>query len=176
MPRALLPLIFFVQSLPKEKTGIYFVDSTPIKVCHTKRTNSNKTFKGIAKKSKSTMGWFLGFKLHIIVNDLGQIMNFKCTKANVDDRNPILELAKCLVGKMFGDRGYISKSLFEKLMNKGLQLITRIKSNMKNILMSVWDKLMLRKRAIVESIIDQLKNISQIADTAVYLTLWYLNS
>ena len=108
------------------------------------------------------MGWFFGFKLHIVINDKGELMAFKVTPGTTDDRVPVDELTQTLKGKLFGDRGYISQKLFDQLYQRGLQLITRIKKNMKNKLMPMIDKLLLRKRAIVESVNDQLKNISQI--------------
>ena len=148
--------------MKKEKTGIYFIDSTILKICHIKREKQNKVFKGIARKSKSSMGWFFGFKLHFICNDKGEIMSFKLTHANVDDRKPAFDLVKGLVGKLIGDRGYMSKKLFAELYKNKLHLITKIRSNMKNKLMSTYDKFLLRKRAIIESINDQLKNICQI--------------
>lgn len=161
----LVPLCFFLQSFTGEKTGIYFVDSTPIKVCHIKRERQHKVFKGLAEKSKSTIGWFFGFKLHLVINDKGELMAFKLTTGNTDDRKPVPNLVKNLIGKLVGDKGYISQSLFDKLYAKGLQLITRIKKNMKNKLMPLIDKILLRKRAIIETVNDQLKNISQIEHT-----------
>mgnify|MGYP003419909577 FL=1 len=108
------------------------------------------------------MGWFFGFKLHLVINDKGEIMAFKLTQATIDDREPVPSLTENLVGKLVGDRGYISQKLFDALFEKGLQLITKIKKNMKNKLMPLFDKLLLRKRAVIESVNDQLKNISQI--------------
>jgi hypothetical protein len=161
----LIPLCFFMQSLSGEKTGIYFVDSLIIKACHIKREKQHRVFKGLAKKSRSSIGWFFGFKLHLVINDKGEIIAFKLTAANVDDRKPVPDLVKNLIGKLVGDKGYISQALFDKLYQQGLQLITRIKKNMKNRLMLLWDKLLLRKRAVIESVNDQLKNISQIEHT-----------
>ena len=165
IPRTCLPLFFFTQSLPKTQTGCYFIDSTVLKACHEKRGHSNKVFKGLATKGKTTTGWFFGFKLHLIVNNIGEIMNFKLTTGKVDDRVPVGDLVKHLTGKVYGDKGYIKKALFESLIEKGIQLITKIKKNMKNVCMTWWDKMMLRKRSIIETIIDQLKNISQIEHT-----------
>jgi hypothetical protein len=162
IPRALVPLFFFTQNLPKKQTGHYFIDSTPIKVCHIKRAYNHKVFKDIATKGKTTTGWFLGLKLHLVVNDLGEIMNFFLITGKIHDNVPVENLCKGLIGKMFGDKGYLSKELFAKLMDKGLELITHIRKNMKNAFMNMWDKLMIRKRSIIETIIDQLKNISQI--------------
>ena len=165
MKSILVPLCSFVQSLSGEKTGIYFIDSTLLKACHIKREKQNKVFAKLARKSKSSMGWFFGFKLHIVINDKGEIMAFKITKGNVDDRKPVPFLVKGLVGKLVGDKGYISNNLFMDLWDEGLQLVTKIKSNMKNKLMHLVDKILLRKRAIIESVNDQLKNISQIEHT-----------
>lgn len=162
MQRTLVPMYFFTQSLSKIKTGYYFMDATAIKVCNIKRAYSNKVFKPIATKGKTSTGWFFGVKLHIIVNDLGEIMSFELTTGKVNDRFPVEKLSKNLLGKIFADKGYLSKDLFGKLMEKGTELITHIRKNMKNAFMSLWDKLMLRKRSIIETIIDQLKNISQI--------------
>ena len=165
MKSILVPLCAFVQSLTGEKTGVYFIDSTLLKACHIRREKQNKVFAGLAKKSKSTMGWFFGFKLHIVINDKGELMAFKITKGNVDDRNPVPDLTKGLIGKLVGDKGYISNNLFLELWEDGLQLITKIKKNMKNKLIPLIDKILLRKRAVIESVNDQLKNISQIEHT-----------
>ena len=112
------------------------------------------------------MGWFYGFKLHVVVNDAGELLSCCVSAANVHDTQPVPKLAAHLFGKLFGDKGYISKKLFEALFNAtGLHLLTKLRKNMKNALISLDDKLLLRKRAIIESINDQLKNISQIEHT-----------
>jgi hypothetical protein len=165
MPRTLLPLMALVQKMRGKSRGISFIDSTTIKVCHIKRERRNKVFAGIAKKSASTMGWFFGFKLHIIVNDIGEIISLHITPGNTDDRAPVPKMTKGLLGKLFGDKGYISKNLSKHLFERGLQLITNVRSNMKNKLLPLTDKLLLRKRFIIETINDQLKNISQIEHT-----------
>ena len=162
IPRVVFVMLSFLYTLGGKVTGISFVDSTPISVCHMKRINRNKVFKGIAALGKCTMGWFFGFKLHLIVNDQGEILNFALTQGNVDDRVPLDQLTINLVGKLFGDRGYISAKKTKKLLKQGLHLITSLRSNMKNKLLPLADKLLLRKRFIIETINDQLKNISQI--------------
>ena len=108
------------------------------------------------------MGWHYGFKLHLIINDKGELLAFKLTPGNVDDRKPVPEMTQDIVGQLFGDRGYISQELFEKLYKRQLQLITRYKKNMKQKLVKLIDKIMLRKRSLIETVNDQLKNISQI--------------
>lgn len=145
-------------------TGISFVDSTPVRVCKNKRIYNNKVFKGIATTGKSTMGWFHGFKLHIIINDKGEILNFTITQANVDDRQPLKQqrFLDRIYGKLFADKGYIGKSLMQMLFIDGVQLITSIKNNMKNSLMTMSDKILLRKRSVIETVNDELKNICQI--------------
>jgi hypothetical protein len=143
-------------------TGISFVDSTAIAVCKPKRISNNKVFKGIAKLGKTTIGWFYGFKCHILVNEVGELLAVTFTPGNVDDRAPVPVLCKKISGKLFGDKGYISQVLFEELLGRGIKFFTGIKQNMKNSLMPIVDKLLLRKRSIIETIIDQLKNIAQI--------------
>lgn len=165
MPSALVALCGYLNSRKGQCTGIQFVDSTAIVVCKNKRIFNHKVFEGIAKRGKNTMGWFFGFKLHIIVSDMGELLAFKLTPGNTNDREPLEEISEGILGKLFGDKGYISKVLFETLFAKGLQLITPLRANMKNKLMPWIDQLLLRKRSIVETINDQLKNISQIEHT-----------
>src|SRR4029077_18454488 len=124
-----------------KSTGIGFADSTPIIVCHPKRIRGHKVFKKVAAIGKTTKGWFYGFKLHLICNHLGELIACKITPGNVDDRKPIPEMTHNLFGKLFGDKGYLSKDLFDELFAKGLQLITGIRGNMKNKLMPLFDKL-----------------------------------
>jgi hypothetical protein len=163
--KALLPMTIFLKTIQLgNSTGISFVDSTPIRVCKNKRIFNHKVFKGIAQRGKSTMGYFFGFKLHIIVNDRGEMINFVITPGNVDDRQPLKDanFLKKVAGKLFADKGYVSQKLFETLFVDGIQLVTGIRNNMKNQLMSMFDKIMLRKRSIIETINDELKNICQI--------------
>ncbi len=162
MPKALTPLCAYFTHIKGKPTGISFVDSTSIKVCHNLRIERHKTFAGIAKRGRGTMGWFYGFKLHIIVNHLGDILAAKITPANVDDRKPVSELANGVIGKLYGDKGYISQALSSDLFDKGVELVTNVKKNMKAKLLCAWDRAMLSRRFIIETINDQLKNITQI--------------
>lgn len=162
MPQVLLPLCAYLQESFGDCTGINFVDSTALAVCHNRRIKRNKVFKHLASIGKTSMGWFFGFKLHLIINDKGELLAVHLTPGNVDDRKPLSNLTKNLFGKLFGDKGYISQALFETLYERGLELITTIRKNMKNSLMLLEDKIMLRKRFLVETVNDQLKNISQI--------------
>lgn len=165
MPRVLVPLCVYLHTRKGQVTGISFIDSTPLCVCHNKRIFNHKVFDGIAQRGKCSVGWFYGFKLHILVNDCGELLAFTLTPGNVDDREPVPVMTKDVWGKVFGDKGYISAKLFSELFDEGVQLITRIRKNMKNKLMSMFDKILLRKRALIESVLDQLKNISQIEHT-----------
>lgn len=147
--------------------GISYIDSTPIRVCHIKREKQHKVFKGFAQKGQCSLGWFYGFKLHLIINDKGEILDFIITPGNIDNRKPLsdMNLHKRIFGKLFGDKGYISKDLFEQLFIDGVHLITKIKKNMKNSLMLLQDKIALRKRALIETVNDELKNICQVEHT-----------
>ena len=165
MGNALLPLCAYLQTRKGRCSGISFIDSMPIAVCHNRRIHSHQVFDETAERGKNSVGWFYGFKLHLIVNDEGELLAVQLTAGNVDDRTPVPKLVKDLFGKLFGDKGYISQKLFDLLFADGIQFVTKIRKNMKNKLMPVFDKLMLRKRAIIETIYDQLKNISQIEHT-----------
>jgi hypothetical protein len=162
MPRALVPLCNYLHTRKGRCTGITFVDSTPLAVCHNKRIGRHKVFEGYATRGKCSMGWYFGFKLHLMVNDQGELLAFRVSPGEVDDRDPVERMAEELWGHLYGDRGYISKVLHDALWANGLTLITLIRRNMKPRLMRLWDRLMLRKRGLIESVNNQLKNISQI--------------
>ena len=164
IPSVLIPLCVYLRhNCFGICTGISFMDSTSLKVCRNQRIHSHKVFAGLAERGKTSTGWFFGFKLHLIFNDRGELLNLMLTPGNVDDRKPVPKMARQLFGKLFADKGYISQKLFDELLRTfNVQLVTGIRSNMKNTLMPLMDKLLLRKRAIIETIIDQLKNISQI--------------
>lgn len=162
IPSALNPLGSYLLSRFGQTRGVAFVDSTPIPVCHNRRIARNRVFADAAARGKSSMGWFYGFKLHLIVNDQGEILAMELTPGNIDDRNPVPQMARNLWGKLVGDRGYISQPLFEQLFSQGLQLITPLRKNMKNRLVVLENRLLTRKRSLIETINDQLKNVSQI--------------
>ncbi len=165
MQRNLMAMTLFLKTCCLgDCTGISFVDSTPIRVCKNKRIKRNKVFKGIANTGKSTMGWFYGFKLHIVINDKGEILTFTITRASDDDRTPLKQerFLDKIFGKLFADKGYVGKDLAKLLFVDGVQLITNIKNNMKNCLMTLSDKILLRKRSVIETVNDELKNICQI--------------
>lgn len=160
-----LPLCAFLKSRLGRSTGIAFIDSTPLVVCHNRRISRHKVFKDLAARGHNSMGWFYGFKLHLIVSDQGELLAVQVTPGNTDDRKPVETLSTDLFGKLFGDKGYISQALFETLFARGLELITSLRKNMKGQLMLLSDRLLLRKRFLIETITDQLKNISQIEHT-----------
>jgi hypothetical protein len=165
MPRVLYLFVILLTCMLRKDSKTAYIDSTPINVCHPKRISRNKVFKGIAKLGKSTKGWFFGFKLHIVIDTKGNLMSVKMTKGNADDRSTVLQMTKDMTGFLFGDKGYISNELFLKLLARGLKLITGIKNNMKNILMSWNEKILLRKRSLVETVFDYLKNKFMIEHT-----------
>jgi hypothetical protein len=153
----LIMLLSWLMELSK-KTGINYVDSTSVNVCHAKRISRNKVFNGVATIGKTTKGWFYGFKLYIVINHLGEIQGVKMSQGNVDDRKPVPELVKKLKGLLLADKGYISSNLFAELYDKGLKLVTGIRKGMKKSLISFHEKLLLRKRSIIETVFDYLKN------------------
>jgi len=168
VPMTLIPLIAYLKLKRLVKSdSITFIDSTKIKVCHNKRIKKNRTFEGIAEFGKSTMGWFYGFKLHIAINENGELCGANLSKGNIDDRNENVldEVLKNVQGKLFADKGYISKKLFENLFEQGITLVTSIRKNMKNRLLPLVDKLLLRKRSVIETVNDQLKNMCDIEHT-----------
>ncbi len=162
IPNALVALVCYLHTRRGSCTGISFIDSTSLRVCHNLRIRSHRVMAGLAQRGKTSTGWFFGFKLHLIVNEQGELLQVCLTPGNVDDRTPVEALTRDLWGKLFGDKGYLSQALFQRLFPRGLQLITRLKKNMKNRPIPLRDKLLLRRRPFIETIIDQLKNICQI--------------
>ena len=139
-----------------------FINESHIKLIHI-----HKTTKGWAAKGKYTMGWFYRFKLHLIIYEMGEIIQWQLTPENVDNRAPLKdsEFTEKLFGKLFADRGYISQDLFEKLFVDDIHLVTKIKKNMKNSLTDLHDKILLRKRSVIETVNDELKNVCNIEHT-----------
>lgn len=165
MKTIFVPLFAYLLQLRGMVTGIAFIDSTSIAVCHNKRIQRNRVFRLLAKRGKTTSGWFYGFKLHLIINDKGEILAFQITSGNVSDVVMTDVLTRGIFGKLFGDKGYISSEVGKTLLQRGLELFTGIRANMKQKLISLSDKILLRRRSLIETVNDQLKNISQIEHT-----------
>ena len=162
--KAMLPLIAFISSNHGKHTDLYFIDATKLAVCHNLRESRHKVFKDFAAKGKTSTGWFFGFKLHLLINHVGEIISINISPGNKDDRSFLTKLCKGLKGLVFGDRGYISKDKAQILEKQGLKLITTLKKNMKKVPRTSFEKAMLGKRSIIETIFDYLKNS---------LTLWH---
>jgi hypothetical protein len=158
MPRLFVPLMVLLHSLSGEQTGLYFADSTKLAVCHNRRINRHKVFNSLAARGKTSMGWFYGLKLHFVINHKGQIMALRITPGNTADSSVLDEITQHLVGKIYADKGYIGRALFRNLWQRGLHLITGIRRNMRNYLMPLADKLLLRKRFVIETVLDTLKS------------------
>ncbi len=157
--KAFIPMLSFLLYLCKKsrRTGLYYIDSTYMAVCRNQRIYSHKTFKNIAKRGKTSIGWFFGFKLHIVINQIGEIMNLNVTKGNVSDSKVASSIAKNLFGKLFGDKGYLGKELYEYLLKNNLELFTKVRKNMKPKIISRINQFLLSKRGIVETVIGQFK-------------------
>ena len=153
---------FFLASRMGRKTDIYYIDSTPLPVCHNRRIAKHKVFTGLAARGKTSMGWFFGFKLHIVFNHQREIVALKLTPGNAADTTPVPGLTKDLSGKLFGDKGYIGQKLAQELLHRGLILMTRVRSNMKSLPVSFLDKALLNGRNIAETIIGHIKEFSSL--------------
>lgn len=150
-------LVLILNSILDQCDGISFVDSSSLEVCKRYRISMHKVFAGIAARSRTTKGWFYGLKLHLIINRSGGIVKASFSSGNKDDRAQLRLMIKGLFGKVFGDRGYISQELFCELLEQGIFLVTRVKRNMRNKLMSLIDKVLLLKRALIESVFAKIK-------------------
>ncbi|MBD1822109.1 IS982 family transposase [Cyanobacteria bacterium FACHB-DQ100] len=154
IPGTLVPMCAYLRSCFGSCSGISFMDSTSLRVCHNRRIERNKVFENVAARGKTSIDWFFGFKLHLVVNDRGELLNIMLTPGNTDDRTPVPKLLQQLFGKVFADKGYVSQKLAKQLLKTaGIQLITKLKRNMKQRLLPLNDRLMLRRRSIIETII-----------------------
>lgn len=159
MSHSLCPLTIFTQVKSGKKTGIYYIDSSCLPVCHLKRSRRNKTFDEIAQYGKTSVGWFFGLKIHLVVNDRCELIAFKITQGSQHDNSVAQNLLKGLDGLAFGDKGYLGKKIFDALYNEGLKLITRKRKNMKNIApLTEYEQQLLNQRGIIETIFNCLKH------------------
>lgn len=166
MQRAIFPLSIFTQLRAGKQTGIYYIDSTCLPVCHIKRSSRHKTFDAIAEYGHTSVGWFFGLKLHLVINNNGALMAFKITGGNRHDSKEAIPLLKKFNGLAFGDKGYLGKKIFEELIAGGLKLITRARKNMKTkVLCSKYEKQLLNQRGIIETVIGHLKHCFQVWHT-----------
>ncbi|MBV8357721.1 MAG: IS982 family transposase [Deltaproteobacteria bacterium] len=157
-----IPLMFFLLSRLGQRTGIYYIDSTALAVCHNRRIGRHKTFKGLAARGKTSMGWFFGFKLHLVFNQLNEIVAVKLTPGNVHDGAPVEQLTQNLTGKLFGDKGYLGNKRAAALLKRGLVLMTKVRKNMKALPLTLTDKLLLNARNMAETIIGHIKAFSSL--------------
>jgi transposase len=165
MPRCAVVLAALFQTLKGACTGLSIADATPLAVCHNLRIQRHSVFKGVAQRGKSSTGWFYGFKLHAVINHRGELLAIKVTPGNVDDRKGLLAIASNLFGKLYADKGYIGKEFAQKMKDKGVDIVTRVRKNMKEVVHSEFDQALLRKRSLVETVFDELKNLCQIEHT-----------
>lgn len=152
----------FLQYRLNKFPGNGFIDSTPLAVCTNKRTNSHQVFKCIASIGKSSKGWYYGLKLHVICDFYGNIVKCLVTTASEHDLKIAKELLDGMNGKIFADKGYIGKKEFIELLEQGLILVTSVRKNMKNRLLTLWDRILLKKRSLIESIFNIMKNVFEI--------------
>ncbi len=173
IPDQLVQLYMFLKvcTLSSRRTGNYrpatrFADSKKLPVCHNLRIHSHRVFAGIAQRGKSSTGWFYGLKLHLLINEYGEVINFLVTPGNVADNNDeaLRNLLSGCRGKCYADKGYLTK-IFEELYLQGIHLITKVRSNMKNKLLLLSDKMKLKKRALIESVNDLLMSVFDIDHT-----------
>lgn len=166
-PRILAYLVLLIEWYchHAQITGISYIDATSLAVCHPKRISRNKVFAGIAAIGKTTKGWFFGLKLHLLINERGEIQGMKITPGNVDDRTPVPGITRRITGLLFGDKGYVKQELFDALYQRGVKLVTGIKKKMKNRLMPLFEKILLRKRSIIETVFSVLKGTFEIEHT-----------
>ena len=155
-------LVSYLSTTLGDCSGVSFVDSTRLRVCDNRRISSHRVFADVAKGSKTSMGWFYGFKLHLAINEKGEVLDVALTPGNIEDRKPLRKFAERLHGSLYADRGYISKALREELREQGVNLVYKVRKNMKPLDLSVSDEVLLKKRMLIESVIRELKTQMQV--------------
>jgi len=165
VPSTLALIYAYLKSLLGNCQGILFLDSTALAVCHNRRIPQHQVFKESAKRGKTSVDWFFGFKLHLAINERGELVAIVFTTGNVHDITAVPALLLGLSGKVYADKGYLSQPLRESLSAQGIELITKLRKNMKSRSLSAVDEYLLKKRSFVETVIDQIKNIAQIEHT-----------
>lgn len=165
LPRCIVPLSALFDTVKGQCTGISMIDSSPIAVCDNLRISRHRVFAGIAARGKSSTGWFFGFKLHIAINHRGELLSMNVTPGNVDDRKPVAFLCRHVFGRVYADKGYVAQWLVERLRQQQVQFITRRRKNMKPVQHSPFDQALLKRRALIETVFDELKNLCQVEHT-----------
>lgn len=165
LPRCIVPLSALFEAVKGQCTGISIVDSSPVAVCDNLRIARHRVFAGIAARGKSSTGWFFGFKLHIAINHCGELLSMKVTPGNVDDRKPVAQLCRNLFGRVYADKGYVAQWLVERLRQQQVAFITKVRKNMKPVQHSPFDQALLRRRSLIETVFDELKNLCQVEHT-----------
>ena len=165
LPRCIVPLSALFDAVKGQCTGISILDSSPLIVCDNLRIARHRVFAGIAARGKSSTGWFFGFKLHIAINHRGELLSMKVTPGNVDDRKPVAQLCRNLFGRVYTDKGYVAQWLVERLRQQQVQFITKVRKNMKPVQHSSFDQALLRRRSLIETVFDELKNLCQVEHT-----------
>ena len=165
LPRCAAPLAALFEALKGACNGISIVDATSLAVCDNRRRARHRVFQGSAARGKTSMGWFYGFKLHAIINSQGELIRLKLTPGNGDDRKPRLKLCQGLFGYRFADKGYLAQRLTRHLAGQDIQLITTLRKNMKPVSRTDFEKALLRRRCLIETVFDELKNLCQIEHT-----------
>ena len=159
-------LTFYLSAHLGTRSGLSFVDSTRLRVCDNKRISSHRVFAGQAERSKTSMGWFYGFKLHWVINGSGELLDVALTPGNTDDRKPLRDFADRRHGSLYADRGnHISKDLRETLRQQGVDFVYKVRKNIKPLPLSVSDEVLLKKRRLIESVIRVLKTQTQLEHT-----------
>ena len=158
-------LVSYLSTTLGDCSGVSFVDSTRLRVCDNRRISSHRVFADVAECSKTSMGWFYGFKLHLAINEKGEVLDVALTPGNIEDRKPLRKFAERLHGSLYADRGYISKALREELREQGINLVYKVRKNMKPLDLSVSDEVLLKKRMLIESVIRELKTQMQLEHT-----------
>ena len=165
MPRSAIALTALFELLKGQCTGLSVADSTALAVCDNLRISRHRVFQGCAARGKTSTGWFYGFKLHVVINHVGELLALKLTPGNVDDRKPLRQLCDGLFGTLYADKGYLAKWLTQWLQERGIPLVTKVRKNMKPAPLSAFDQAILRQRSIIETVFDELKNLCQIEHT-----------
>ncbi len=160
-------MLCYLTSKMQSSHEVSYIDSTSLKACHIKRSYNHKTFKGLAEKGYTSVGWFYGFKLHLVIDIYGNIVDFCLTKGNKHDTYALDKLNKNIKGLLFGDKGYISQKKAKELEVLSIKLITKTRRNMKPKRLSKEEQALLRCRGVIETVIGQLKEMHHIENTKI---------